>query len=81
MKSIKIASTQLVKDPVCGMDVDQESAAGRYEHEGQTYFFCNPYCLEKFKAEPAKYLTHAPAITHEESEPRLGAKEDRKSVV
>src|SRR3972149_7063317 len=76
MKSIKIASTQLVKDPVCGMDVDQESAAGRYEHEGQTYFFCNPYCLEKFKAEPTKYLTGAPAIPHEESEPRLGAKDN-----
>ena len=76
MKSIKIASTQLVKDPVCCMDVDQESAAGRYEHDGKTYFFCNQYCLEKFKAEPAKYLTGAPAITHEESEPRLGAKDN-----
>jgi len=76
MKSIKIASTQMVKDPVCGMDVDPESAAGSYEYQGETYFFCNQYCLEKFKAEPAKYLTHAPAITHEESEPRLGAKDN-----
>jgi len=76
MKIIKIASTQMVKDPVCGMDVDPESAAGSYEYQGETYFFCNQYCLEKFKAEPAKYLTHAPAITHEESEPRLGAKDN-----
>src|SRR3990172_6253820 len=76
MKIIKIASTQMVKDPVCGMDVDPESAAGSYEYQGETYFFCNQFCLEKFKAEPAKYLTHAPAITHEESEPRLGAKDN-----
>lgn len=75
MKSIKIASTQMVKDPVCGMDVDPESAAGSYEYQGETYFFCNPYCLEKFKAEPAKYLTHAPAIPHKESEPRSDAKD------
>ncbi|MGH7908882.1 MAG: heavy metal translocating P-type ATPase [Thermodesulfobacteriota bacterium] len=76
MKSIKIGRTQMVKDPVCGMNIDQESAAGSYEHEGKTYFFCNPYCLEKFKAEPAKYLTGALAIPHKESEPRLDAKEN-----
>src|SRR3989337_1706510 len=76
MKIIKIASTQMVKDPVCGMNIDPESAAGSYEYQGETYFFCNQFCLEKFKAEPAKYLTHAPAITHEESEPRLGAKDN-----
>ena len=76
MKSIKIGSTQMVEDPVCGMNIDPESAAGSYEYQGETYFFCNQYCLEKFKAEPAKYLTHAPAITHEESEPRLGAKDN-----
>ncbi|MGH7801850.1 MAG: heavy metal translocating P-type ATPase [Thermodesulfobacteriota bacterium] len=76
MKSIKIGSTQMVKDPVCGMNIDQESAAGSYEHEGKTYFFCNQQCLEKFKAEPAKYLTGAPAITHKESEPRLDDKEN-----
>lgn len=76
MKIIKIASTHIVKDPVCGMNIDPESAAGSYEYQGETYFFCNQYCLEKFKAEPAKYLTHAPAITHEESEPRLGAKDN-----
>ncbi len=76
MKSIKIGSTQMVKDPVCGMNIDPESAAVTYEHEGKTYFFCNPYCLEKFKAEPAKYLTGAPAIPHKESEPRLDAKEN-----
>ena len=50
-----------VKDPVCGMDVKPDSAAGKYEHEGVTYFFCNPGCLEKFRAQPTKYLSGASA--------------------
>lgn len=47
------------KDPVCGMTVNPESAAGRYRHEGQDYFFCSRPCLEKFRNEPARYLTPA----------------------
>ncbi|MGH8010247.1 MAG: HAD-IC family P-type ATPase, partial [Candidatus Binatia bacterium] len=31
--------------------------AHRYEYEGQRYFFCSRHCLERFRAEPAKYLT------------------------
>ena len=50
-----------VKDPVCGMDVNPDSAAGKYEHEGATYFFCNPGCLQKFRAQPARYLSGASA--------------------
>jgi Cu+-exporting ATPase len=46
-----------VKDPVCGMQFAPEKAAGKLEHEGQTYYFCNPSCLEKFKADPLKYLS------------------------
>ena len=29
------------KDPVCGMDVEPETAAGRHEHAGTTYYFCS----------------------------------------
>ena len=32
---------QTVKDPVCGMTVDPERAAGSFQYEGQTYFFCS----------------------------------------
>jgi Cu+-exporting ATPase len=51
-----------VKDPVCGMSVDPHTAkGGSHVHEGHTWFFCNPKCREKFKAEPQKYLADAPA--------------------
>jgi Cu+-exporting ATPase len=48
-----------VKDPVCQMTVDPPTAkGGSAEHAGTTYYFCNPKCREKFRAEPQKYLTH-----------------------
>ncbi len=47
-------STKL--DPVCGMTIDPASAAGSHLHSGKTYYFCSAACLEKFKAEPQKYV-------------------------
>ena len=42
-------------DPVCGMKV-RPDGPHRHLHEGVEYGFCNPRCLAKFQAEPAKYL-------------------------
>ena len=44
-------------DPVCGMTVQPSTAAGRYEHQGKTYYFCATSCLSKFQKDPAYYLT------------------------
>ncbi len=46
----------IVKDPVCGMDVDTEKSQLSLEHEGQTYWFCGKGCLLEFKDDPAMYL-------------------------
>ncbi|MGO9210166.1 MAG: heavy metal translocating P-type ATPase [Terriglobales bacterium] len=47
-----------VKDPVCGMMVDPATArGGSAEHAGKAYYFCNPRCAERFRAEPPKYLS------------------------
>ncbi|MBI4002964.1 MAG: HAD-IC family P-type ATPase, partial [Nitrospira defluvii] len=48
-------------DPVCGMTVQPSTAAGSYLHEGKTYYFCCQGCLEKFRADPARYLTPSTA--------------------
>jgi len=45
-----------VTDPVCGMTIDPTDAAGSHTYAGTTYFFCNPGCLERFRANPAAYL-------------------------
>lgn len=44
-------------DPVCGMTVQPATAAGSYEYQGKTYYFCATSCLTKFRAEPIHYLT------------------------
>ncbi|SPP63711.1 Copper-transporting P-type ATPase [Nitrospira lenta] len=43
-------------DPVCGMTVQPETAAGSHVHAGKTYYFCATGCLTKFKDDPAYYL-------------------------
>ncbi len=57
-------------DPVCGMQVNPESAAGSHTHEGQTYYFCSTGCLDKFRADPAKYLAPRPAQIEQPSAAR-----------
>lgn len=44
-------------DPVCKMLVIPESAAGQYEYQGKTYYFCAIGCREKFAADPGRFLT------------------------
>src|SRR3989475_2802047 len=46
-------------DPVCHMQVMPETAAARYDYKGKTYYFCNPRCLERFKANPEQFLGFA----------------------
>ena len=43
-------------DPVCGMNVDEDSAQWHSEHQGETYYFCSPGCQKSFEAEPEKFL-------------------------
>src|SRR6266481_4842738 len=44
------------KDPVCGMMVASEKAAGKVEHGGKTYYFCSKGCAARFSHEPDKFL-------------------------
>ena len=55
--SEEVVLEKLVKDPVCGMEIDPAKAAGSSEIEGQTHYFCNLNCKESFDAEPEKYAT------------------------
>ena len=43
-------------DPVCGMTVKPETAAGSYDYHGTTYYFCGKSCLERFRANPEAFL-------------------------
>ncbi len=47
-----------VKDLVCGMEFDKETASGTFEYKGKTYYFCSQGCREKFAEDPEKYIAH-----------------------
>ena len=38
------------------MEVDAESAAGKSNYAGETYYFCSPSCQARFDANPAKFI-------------------------
>ena len=44
-----------VKDPVCGMEVD-ESTEFKSHHMGETYYFCSDNCRKEFEKAPHKYI-------------------------
>ncbi len=50
----------MATDPVCGMQVDERTAAGSSVFEGNHYYFCSAGCKKKFEASPAAYLTKPP---------------------
>lgn len=48
--------TTKVIDPVCGMEVDPETAQWKSEYKGNTYYFCAPGCQRSFEQDPEKFL-------------------------
>jgi Cu+-exporting ATPase len=59
-----------VKDPVCGMTIEQSSAAGTSRYQGQTYYFCSTEDLQEFEKNPAKYVGGATAERGRDTEAR-----------
>lgn len=55
---------QTFKDPVCGMEVTPETAAGKSEYQGRTYYFCSIGDKEAFDKNPEKY------VMQEQNKPR-----------
>ena len=47
---------RMVKDPVCGMDVDPTAAtANKLDYGRRVYYFCSSACKEKFEQSPGSY--------------------------
>lgn len=38
------------------MTVNPETAAGSFEYDGQTFYFCSPHCVKKFRESPESYV-------------------------
>ncbi len=46
-----------MRDPICNMEVDEQTAAATSEYRGKTYYFCSEDCKEEFDQNPQKYAT------------------------
>ncbi len=46
----------MVKDPLCGMDIDEKKAAATSEYKGKIYYFCAEGYDVAFDKNPEKYL-------------------------
>jgi len=46
----------MVKDLICGMDVDPKTAVFKSVYEGKTYYFCNKSCKMTFDRDPKVYI-------------------------
>ena len=46
---------KIVKDPICSMMIESDTAAGSSVYEGETYYFCGAGCKKAFDEDPAKY--------------------------
>jgi len=58
----------MARDPVCGMDVDEQQAAATAEYQGKTYYFCAPGCKKAFEKEPRKYVQDTPETSGHDSQ-------------
>src|SRR6185312_2865359 len=55
---------EIAIDPICGMKVQPDRAAGTSVHGGRQYYFCSKGCQQKFEADPAKYLAAKPTLAN-----------------
>ena len=60
-------ATKMERDPVCGMQVNPDTAKIKSEHLGKTFYFCSPGCAQKFQKGPDQYLLAEQ--TKEQAEP------------
>lgn len=45
----------MVKDPVCGMHIDEDLSDKIADYQGKTYYFCSETCKEQFNTKPESY--------------------------
>ncbi len=54
----------MVKDPICGMMIDEKKAKFKSDYNGKTFYFCASSCKVTFDKSPAKYAGSADTTGH-----------------
>lgn len=52
-------------DPVCGMSVDEQKAAGSSDYQGKTFYFCSSTCKQNFDQNPQSYAKQQAANSNQ----------------
>jgi|LDZU01.1.fsa_nt_gi Cu+-exporting ATPase len=53
----------MVRDPVCGMEIDPKSVFATREHMSEVFYFCSEKCVSQFDANPHHYAHQAGSAT------------------
>jgi len=54
----------MIKDPVCGMSVDEKKTPQAARHEGTRYYFCSTGCRDAFTKNPTKFAGEEAGTRH-----------------
>jgi Cu+-exporting ATPase len=49
----------MTKDPVCGMQVDENNSEFQSQYDGKQYSFCSEDCKNKFEQNPQQFARGA----------------------
>lgn len=52
---VKSEKAEAIKDPVCGMEVNDIKKAPSEKYKDKVYYFCSKKCVKTFKKNPAPY--------------------------
>jgi len=48
--------SELARDSVCNMEVEERTAKWKSEYKAKTYYFCSPICKQQFERNPEKFV-------------------------
>jgi len=54
----------MVKDPVCGMSVDEKTAKYKSIRANSVYYFCSATCQNEFDKNPEKFVQAGNVVHH-----------------
>ena len=54
----------MVKDPICGMMVDEKKAKFKSDYNGKSFYFCAASCKATFDKSPTKYADSVSTTGH-----------------
>jgi YHS domain-containing protein len=58
-------------DPVCGMTIDPNRAAGSRQRGGRTLHFCSDNCLDRFDSRPDAFAPQRTNCCYDRTGPRI----------